>query len=289
MSTRPSADQPWFRTAASASGATQDGRAAERERTADQLATLSGEVAERDAALATLLSRLAVAIRDDRREDVQGYAGAIDPHAVAELLVFKRSTLWGLIEVARNVLVFSPIAVTWFGLATATDAYQKLISDKPDLVTRPFLLLWQEGFETAGVLKFSTLALIDASLIGVLIVLSLLIHFRTDVRDVALRTQVLLKESELRGLIAHALSLSTGDLDLPASAELIDQMVAEERRIYERAMEREQRLFDLESTVHELRAAASDLARAAELMKRGEVSSRDLRVEALGSTTSKDR
>ena len=68
--------------------ATQDGRAAERDRTADQLAVLSGEVAVRDAALATLLSRLAVAIRQDNREEVQGYAGAIDPHAVAELLVF---------------------------------------------------------------------------------------------------------------------------------------------------------------------------------------------------------
>jgi hypothetical protein len=270
--------------------ATQDGRAAERERTADQLATLSGEVAERDGALATLLSRLAVAIREDSREDVQGYAGAIDPHAVAELLVFKRSTLWGLIEVARNVLVFSPIAVTWFGLSTATEAYQKLISEKPDLVTRPFLLLWQEGFEAVGVMKFSTLALIDASLIGVLIVLSLLIHFRTDVRDVALRTQVLLKESELRGLIAHALSLSTSDLDLPASAELIDQMVAEERRIYERAMEREQRLFDLESTVRELRAAASDLARAAAIMNGGEAAPRELRPpEVLGSARAQDR
>ena len=270
--------------------ATQDGRAAERDRTADQLAVLSGEVAERDAALATLLSRLAVAIREDNREEVQGYAGAIDPHAVAELLVFKRSTLWGLIEVARNVLVFSPIAVTWFGLATATDAYQKLISVQPDLVTRPFLLLWQEGFETAGVLKFSTLALIDASLIGVLIILSLLIHFRTDVRDVALRTKVLLRESELRGLIAHALSLSSSDIDLPASTELIDQMVAEERRIYERAMEREQRLFDLEATVHELRAAASDLARAAALMNGGDSAPRDLRApEVLGSARAKDR
>src|SRR5260221_12586600 len=130
-----------------AATATQDGRAAERDRTADQLAVLSGEVAVRDAALATLLSRLAVAIREDNREEVQGYAGAIDPHAVAELLVFSRGLAWGLIEVARNVLGFAPIAVTWFGLSTATDAYQKLISEKPDLVTRPFLLLWQEGFQ----------------------------------------------------------------------------------------------------------------------------------------------
>src|SRR5260221_6983584 len=189
-----------------ATPATQDGRAAERDRTADQLAVLSGEVAVRDAALATLLSRLAVAIREDNREEVQGYAGAIDPHAVAELLVFSRGLAWGLIEVARNVLVFAPIAVTWFGLSTATDAYQKLISQKPDLVTRPFLLLWQEGFEgVATVMRFSTLAIVDASLIGVLIVLSLLVHFPSDVRDFALRTQVRINESGLPGRITHAL------------------------------------------------------------------------------------
>src|SRR5207248_2891499 len=151
-------------------------------------------VSKRDSALAELLGRLATAVREDRREDIQGYAGAIDPHGMAELLVFSRAAFWGFIEVARNVLVFAPIAVTWFGLSIATDAYAKLLTDKPDLVTRPFLLLWQEGFEgLIPFLRFSTLAIIDASLIGLLIVLSLLMHYRSDVRDVALRTRVLLK------------------------------------------------------------------------------------------------
>ena len=95
-----------------------------------------------------------------------------------------------------------------------------------------------------------------------------------DVRDVALRTRVLLKESEIRGLLAHTLSLSSDDADLPASTVLIDQMVAEERRIYERAMEREQRLYDLEATAKELRAAAADLARAAESLREGRVERR---------------
>lgn len=243
-----------------------DARSRERERTAVQLAELSSVVARRDAALAEVISRLATAVHEDRREDVEGYAGAIDPHGLAELLVFSRSQIWGYLEAARNVLVFAPIAVTWFGLSTATDAYAKLLADKPDLVTRPFLLLWQEGFAgLIGFLRFSTLAIIDASLIGVLIVLSLLIHYRLDVRDVALRTRVLLKESEIRGLLAHTLALSSADADLPDSA-LVDQMVAEERRIYERAMEREQRLFDMEGAIQDLRRAAAELARAAETL-----------------------
>ena len=43
-------------------------------------------------------------------------------------------------------------------------------------------------------------------------------------------------------------------------------MMAEERRIYERAMEREQQLFDLEGAVRELREAAAELSRAATTM-----------------------
>jgi len=57
---------------------------------------------------------------------------------------------------------------------------------------------------------------------------------------------------------------------------------------YERSMEREQRLFDLESTVRELRAAAADLARAAAQMNGG--TPQDRRPpEVLGSIRAKDR
>ena len=41
-------------------------------------------------------------------------------------------------------------------------------------------------------------------------------------------------------------------------------MAAEERRIYERAMEREGQLFDLEAAIRELKEAAGRLDRAAE-------------------------
>ena len=238
-----------------------------REPVAEELAVLAGSVRQQDAAVGELLGRLATAVRDGRADEVKAYAAALDPRSLAELITVRRSPVWAVLEVIRNALVFAPIAVTWFGLSTATDAYQKLISEKPDLVTRPFLLLWQEGFETAGVLKFSTLAIIDASLIALLIVLSLTIHVRADVRDVSTRTRVLLRESEIRLLLGHALSLSTGPSLSDASADaVLDEMVAEERRIYERAMEREQQLADLEVVVRDLRVAASDLARAAEAM-----------------------
>lgn len=239
-------------------------RVGDREETAADVEQLAGEVAPHDDAVATLLRRLAEALRSRRHDETRAYADAVDARVIAELLVQRRSTLWALIEVARNVLVFAPIAVTWYGLSTASLAYARLLEARPELSTRPFLLLWEQGFErTPGVLNFSTVAAIDAGLIGLLILLSLAIHLRSELRDPAARTRALLKESEIRGLVGHATSLASSDVDAAAAEGLVDEMVAEERRIYERAMEREQQLFDLEGTVRELKAAAEELSRAA--------------------------
>ena len=236
-----------------------------REPVAQQLVVLAGSVRKQDAAVGELLARLATAVKDGRYDEVKAYAAALDPRSLAELITVHRSPAWAVLEVIRNALVFAPIAVTWFGLATASAAYEQLLKARPELISRPFLLLWQESFEgTSAVLSFSTLAIIDASLIALLIVLSLTIHVRADVRDVSTRTRVLLRESEIRLLLGHALSLSAGPSLTDASADrVLDEMVAEERRIYERAMEREQQLVDLQAVVRDLRVAADDLARAA--------------------------
>ena len=65
-------------------------------------------------------------------------------------------------------------------------------------------------------------------------------------------------------MIGHATSLATSELPDTEADAILDEMAAEERRIYERAMEREQQLFDMEAAVGELRDAARTLARAAE-------------------------
>ncbi|TMD59631.1 MAG: hypothetical protein E6I87_08880 [Chloroflexi bacterium] len=227
--------------------------------------SLGAELEPHDSAIAILLRRFADAVRLGKHEETRAYAAAVDPRALSEMLVNRRSVFWAILEVARNVLVFAPIAVTWYGLSAASLAYATLLEQRPELITRPFLLLWQEGFDGAGgVLKFSTVAEIDASLIGLLIVVSLAIHFRSELRDPLARARALLKESEIRGLIGHATSLASNDISGPDAERLLDEMVAEERRIYERAMEREQQLFDLEGTVRELHRAADKLMRAAE-------------------------
>jgi hypothetical protein len=243
-------------------------RTTERQRVAQEVTELASEVREHDAAIAVLFERLAEAVRLGRGDEARAYAAAIDPRATAEAITARRSPIWGILEAARNVLVFAPIAVTWFGLSTATDAYAQLLAQRPEFNDRPFLLLWEQGFHGVGrSIVFSTLAGIDATLIAILIVLSIAINFRADIRDARTRAEALLKESQIRVTTAHATSVAASGLAVDEADALLDQMAAEERRVFERAMEREQQLYDLEGAIAELRKSAADLARAAEAMR----------------------
>jgi hypothetical protein len=232
------------------------------------LQRLADEATAREPSLGTVLSRLAGAVREGRTTEAAAYTGAVDPRGLAELLAGKHSRLWAVLEVVRNVLVFAPIVVTWFGLSIAATAYAQLLTARPELISRPFLLLWQEGFDGRVVLNFSTLAITDASLIGVLIVLSLALHVRSELRDAQLRTKALLKESEIRALLGHVSSLGALDFGTGDAETILADMAAEERRIYERAVEREGQLFDLEGTIERLRDAAIRLERAADAIAR---------------------
>ncbi len=243
-------------------------RASERQRVADEVGELAAEVLPHDNAIAVVLERLAEAVRLGRQDDARAYSAAIDPRGVAETIVAHPHPIWGFLEVARNVLVFAPIAVTWYGLSAATDAYAKLLAQKPELIDRPFLLLWEQGFQGVGSsIVFSTLATIDASLIAILIVLSLAIHVRSDLRGAQTRTSTLLKESQIRATLAHATSVAASGIGSEEADALLDQMAAEERRVFERVLEREQQLADLEGAIAEMRKSAAEMSSAAEALR----------------------
>ena len=240
----------------------------DRAATAGAIRRLADEATAREPSLGTLLARLADAVAEGRAMEASGYIGAVDPRGLAELLARGHSRLWAVLEVIRNVLVFAPIAVTWFGLSIAATAYAELLTARPELISRPFLLLWQEGFDGRLLLNFSTLAIVDASLIGVLIVLSLALHIRSELSDAQVRTRALLKESEIRALLGHVSSLGALDFGTADAETMLADMAAEEKRIYERAVEREGQLFDLEGVVERLRDAAVRLERAADAIAR---------------------
>ena len=236
--------------------------------TAAAIRRLGDEALAREPSLGTLLGRLADAVDDGRKTEAEGYIGAIDARGLAELLAGAHSRFWAVLEVLRNVLVFAPIAVTWAGLSLAAGAYADMIATRPELVSQPFLLLWEQGFGGRLVFNFGTLALIDASLIGILIALSFTLHVRSELTDVAFQTSVLLKESEIRALLGQASSLGALDVSGPDAEAILADMAAEERRIYERASEREGELFRLEGVVDRLGEAAARLERAADAIAR---------------------
>jgi hypothetical protein len=240
----------------------------DRKTTAAAIRRLGAEALAKEPSLGTLLGRLASAVEEGRSTEASGYIGAVDPRGLAELLAGAHSRVWAMLEVIRNVLVFAPIAVTWFGLSIASSAYAEMLTARPDLVSQPFLLLWQQGFGGRLAINFSMLALIDASLIGILIVLSLALHTRSELQAVSLRTNSLLKESEIRALLGQASSLGALDITGADAESILADMAAEERRIYERASEREGQLFELESVVDRLRDAAASLERAADSLAR---------------------
>lgn len=55
--------------------------------------------------------------------------------------------VWSYAEGALGALVFVPLMLTWYGLTRASSAYGALTGADPRAASRPFLQLWQSGFE----------------------------------------------------------------------------------------------------------------------------------------------
>ncbi|MER5384986.1 methyl-accepting chemotaxis protein [Streptomyces sp. NPDC002688] len=128
------------------------------------------------------LAALAAALRD---QDVT----ALDPWSELDLLAaYARpeslgSTgdrdgehqLWSYAEAVLGALVFVPLMLTWYGLTRASSAYGALTGADPEAASRPFLQLWQSGFEghLTGAFTFGHVAMSATVAIVVLFALAL--------------------------------------------------------------------------------------------------------------------
>ncbi len=87
---------------------------------------------------------------------------------------------------ARQVLILLPILLTWYALAEASKAYDTYIANNPNEVRLPLLLLWQRGFggeASPFAPSFATVALTDAIIIALIIVLTFFAHGRRERRE----------------------------------------------------------------------------------------------------------
>ncbi|WP_147943203.1 MULTISPECIES: hypothetical protein [Microbispora] len=106
-----------------------------------------------------------------------------------------------IIDVVQPVLVFLPIVTTWFGLKMATTAYgETLAAAGVEAARRPFLEMWQQGFDgrLPGWLRFDSIAFMTLGVIGALIVITLWerllrrsIEQRAEEEAAALRSRLL--------------------------------------------------------------------------------------------------
>lgn len=188
------------------------------------------------------------------------------------------------IEIAdkiRNVLVLVPILLTWAALAEAALAYNRYIEANPEEAGTPFLLLWQRGFGGESSFlspTFSTVAIIDAVVIVVMILLTFYTHGRREKQEDRISDTASAFQAEFDNVLAEATVILGGDRsDRPAqlsdsverladrfersSQELLNQLQVEHDRLENLASRREREFSDFAKFASGMRSGAEEMHR----------------------------
>lgn len=186
-----------------------------------------------------------------------------------------------LADKVRNVLVLVPILLTWAALAEASRAYDRFIANNPEEAGTPFLLLWQRGFGgEASVFSptFSAVALIDAAVIVVMILLTFYTHGRREAQEDLIADTSAAFQAEFDNVLAEATVILAGDrVNRPAmladsverladrfdrgSQELLTQLQVEHDRLERLAGRREREFADFAKFATGMRAGAEEMHR----------------------------
>ena len=163
----------------------------------------------------------------------------------------------------------------------STRAYSRYIADNPDEVRKPFLLLWQEGFggELGGLSPtFSTVAMIDAAIILLIILLTFYAHGRREARDEKVEQVAERFQTDLDNVLAAAtVALGADRGSRPAqlshnverladrfdrnSQELLNRLRVEHDRLEQIAQRREREFHDFGVFASGMRAGAEETHR----------------------------
>ncbi len=117
-------------------------------------------------------------------------------------------------------LVFVPIFITWLGLMMATGAYGEVLdADGLDAARRPFLEMWQQGFDgrLPAFFKFDNIALCTLAAIFCLILWTVFENITKNSREESSERELAALRVRLRGALTQAsLVLSGVRLSSPA-------------------------------------------------------------------------
>ncbi|MEV8631968.1 hypothetical protein AB0395_09955 [Streptosporangium sp. NPDC051023] len=117
-------------------------------------------------------------------------------------------------------LVFVPIFITWLGLMMATSAYGDVLdAGGPDAARRPFLEMWQQGFDgrLPGFFKFDNIALCTLAAIFCLIFWTVFENITKNRSEEAAERDLAALRVRLRNALTQA-SLTLGEVRLSSPA-----------------------------------------------------------------------
>ncbi len=181
----------------------------------------------------------------------------------------------------RNVMILVPIMLTWFALAQAVRDYSSYIEANPDQIGQPFLLLWQQGFDGNASWhspSFSAVAIADAMVILLIVVITFFAHGRREERedDIAMTARDFqahldnaLGEATVRfamartmkpNTLAEAIGQVTSRFDTTAQ-ELLTRLRVEHDRLDQISSRREREFSDFAVFASGMRAGAEESQR----------------------------
>ncbi|NUV60422.1 hypothetical protein [Streptomyces sp. CAI-85] len=108
------------------------------------------------------------------------------PESIAEPTADVRGTRFdSVLDWVLGALVFLPLLFTWFGLWQASSAYGALTGDDPKAAGRPFLQLWQSGFDghLGELFRFGHVAVSGCLTLGMLFVLTAVHGYRRSAAE----------------------------------------------------------------------------------------------------------
>jgi hypothetical protein len=138
-----------------------------------------------------------------------------DPELAADELANARQRPVRRAHTWRNAFALLPLLITWIALGLASLAYRTELAKHPGDATKPFLLLWQQGFGSRFP-SFAEVAFVDFGLLLVVLLMTGWVHW-TEGRAAKSRTGAM--ESLYTAMDALEVAVEHSTVRPPASAE----------------------------------------------------------------------
>lgn len=194
----------------------------------------------------------------------------IDAHVIAEQIRAKDiPPLWlRYLEWLRNLLIFLPLVLTWWGISNAVSSYSifvTAVTNNPQadksVLQLPFIYLWQQGFGgyLPSWITLGKLAFYDFVLLLALVVLTGIVNIRTHLRTGRKEREAEEIQEQLTDALSDAalcLTRRPGQQQIGNARDVLDQM-EKERQL------REQELTALQNMINSLNTISQNMLNGA--------------------------